>query len=100
MKQETNKNVDMEIKEYNNDDARIIATFLQNKLTCNKEDKIAGVCNTNTYSLSKGILKYGEKGRKAVNKELLQLHNREVFKPVKLSESNTFIIDVQICKGC
>ena len=43
------------------------------------------MCNTNTYSLKKGILKYGMKGKQVVYKELSQLHNREVFKPVMLS---------------
>ena len=34
-----------------------------------------GVCNTNTYRLNKGILKYGVKGKQALNKELTQLHH-------------------------
>ena len=44
------------------------------------------MCNTTTYSLKKGILKYRNKGRQTVNKELSQLNNREVFKPVILSD--------------
>ena len=39
MKQETNKNMDMEIKEYNNEDAQIIATFLHHKLTGQNKHK-------------------------------------------------------------
>ena len=86
MNQETNQNMNMEIKEYSNEDAQIIATFLQHKITNQNMGKITGVCNTNTYSLNKGILKYGYRGKKAVDKELSQLHNRQVFKPVRLSE--------------
>ena len=44
------------------------------------------MCNTTNYSLKKGILNYGNIGRQAVNKELSQLHNREVLKPVMLSD--------------
>ena len=44
------------------------------------------MCNTTTYSLKRGILKYGNKGGQAVDKELSQLHSRQVFKPVILSD--------------
>ena len=44
------------------------------------------MCNATTYSLKKGISKYGNKCRQAINKELSQLHNREFFKPVMLSD--------------
>ena len=40
----------------------------------------------NHMALKKGILKYGTKGEEAVNKELSQLHNREVFRPIKLTK--------------
>ena len=44
------------------------------------------MCNSQTYNLRKGILKYGNKGKEAVNKESSQLHNRGVFEPIHLSE--------------
>ena len=73
MNQETNEITDMEVRKYDNYDAKIMSMLIQNKLTCNKQAKIAGLCNTNTYSLNKGILKYEMKGKQAVNKELSQL---------------------------
>jgi hypothetical protein len=36
-----------------------------------------------TYSLKKGIQKFGEQGRQSALKEMKQLHDRECFKPVK-----------------
>ena len=33
-----------------------------------------------TYSLKKGIQKFGEKGRQAALEEMKQMHNRECFK--------------------
>ena len=35
-----------------------------------------------TYSLKKGIKKFGDKGKQAALKEMKQLHNRECFKPI------------------
>ena len=81
-----NKNKHIELKQYDELDAQVISLFLQNKVPNKEERNITGVCNTNTFNIKKGILKYGKKGREAVNKELAQLHNREVFKPIKLSE--------------
>ena len=86
MNQETNEDIDKEVKEYDKYDVKIISMFMQYINIGNNPTKIARVCNTNTYSLNKGILKYGQKGKQAVNKELSQLHNREVFKPVMLSK--------------
>ena len=87
MNQEANENIDMEVKEYDKHDAKIISMFMQYNNIINNQTKIARVCNTNTYSLNKGILKFGIKGRQAVNKELSQSYNREFFKPVMLSKS-------------
>ena len=44
------------------------------------------MCNSQTYNLRKGILKYKDKGKNAVNKELSQLHNRNDFKPIHESQ--------------
>ena len=35
-----------------------------------------------TYSLKKGLEKFGERGRQATLKEMQQLHDRECFKPI------------------
>ena len=35
----------------------------------------------------KGLKKFGEKGRQAAYKEMKQIHNRVVFKPIKVAES-------------
>ena len=35
-----------------------------------------------TYSLKKGIQKFGDKGRQAALKEMKQIHNGECFKPI------------------
>ena len=63
MNQETNGNIDMEVKEYDKYDAKIISMFMQNNNMGNHQTLIAGVCNTNTYNLNKGILKYRMKGK-------------------------------------
>ena len=77
----------MEIKQYDKKDAQNISLFLQNQLSKAKDNNLTGVCNTNTYNFKKGILKYGKKGKEAINKELSQLHNRdEVFKPIMISD--------------
>ena len=76
----------MEIKQYDKKDAQNISLFLQNQLSKAKDNNLTGVCNTNTYNLKQGILKYGKKGKDAINKELSQLHNREVFKPIMISD--------------
>ena len=44
-------------------EAQIIRVCLQNLNPNNKKAKRAGVCNSTTYSLKKGILKYGKRGR-------------------------------------
>ena len=37
-----------------------------------------------TYSLQKGIKKFGEQGRQAALNEMRQLHERECFKPIDI----------------
>ena len=39
-----------------------------------------------SYGLMKGLKKFGEKGRKAAYKEMKQLHDRVVFKPIHIEE--------------
>ena len=86
MNQQNNKNPNLEIKEYNSDEAEIMLMFMQHQITKTANAKITGVCNSQKCNLRKGILTYGNKGKDAVNKELSQLLNRGVFKPINLSE--------------
>ena len=39
-------------------------------------------------SIKKGIVKYGEKAIIAIMKEYAQLHNKEVFEPIKKQNLN------------
>ena len=39
-----------------------------------------------TYNLNKGIKHFGDEGKKAVYKEMRQLHNRAVFEPIHIDE--------------
>ena len=42
-----------------------------------------------TYSLKAGLKKFGDKGSEASRKEMKQLHDRKVFKPIMSSELTT-----------
>ena len=42
-----------------------------------------------TYTLKRGIKKFGIKGKKAAYKEIRQLHDRVVFKPVRVEDLTT-----------
>ena len=86
MNQQNNKNPNIQIKEYDSEEAKIMLIFMQHQNSKTRNAKITGVCNSQTYNLRRGILIYGNKGKEAVNKELSQLHNRGVFKPIHLSE--------------
>ena len=46
-----------------------------------------------TYSLNKGLKKFGQKGKDGAYKEMNQLHNRIVFEPVMLQDLNQEEID-------
>ena len=39
-----------------------------------------------TFSLNKGIKKFGSKGKQAAYKEMKQLHDRVVFTPIKVEK--------------
>jgi hypothetical protein len=39
-----------------------------------------------TYTLGKGLKKFGQKGRQAAFKEMKHLHDRMVFKPIRVEE--------------
>ena len=42
-----------------------------------------------TYSLNKGLKKFGDRGKDAAQKEMKQLHDRIVFEPILISEMTT-----------
>ena len=75
----------MEVREYNEQEVKIMLMFLQNQNPNNQKTKFTGVCNTTTYSLKKGKLKYENKGRQAVNKKIVpvtqqrSLHTSDVI---------------------
>ena len=58
----------MEEKQYDEQDAQIISLFIQNQLSKTNNSNLTGVCNTNTYNLRKGILKYSKKARRPLTK--------------------------------
>lgn len=41
-----------------------------------------------TYSLKKGLKKFGQKGKDGAHKDMNQLHNRILFEPVRLQDLN------------
>ena len=44
---------------------------------------LTGPPSRQRYSVQKGIKKFGKKGKNAAYKEMRQLHERVVFKPIK-----------------
>ena len=59
LKQKIDGITNIEVREYNEQETKILLMFLQNLNPNNKETKLTGICNATTYSLKKGILKYG-----------------------------------------
>ena len=53
-----------------------------NTMSCHKE-KFHFV---QSYSLTKGLKKFGLHGRDAADKEMKQLHKRVVFEPIRVEE--------------
>ena len=51
-----------------------------------EEAEILAQAFVQTYNLTKGIQKFGDKGKQAVIDEMKQLHNRTVFKPININE--------------
>ncbi|KAG7373398.1 reverse transcriptase RNA-dependent DNA polymerase [Nitzschia inconspicua] len=73
--------------EYTNEKARVIVTVM-----CHMNDKLSNPRNhkaqqfLQTYSLLSGLKKFGQKGRVAAIGELKQLHDRVVFRPIRVSD--------------
>jgi hypothetical protein len=71
-------------KEYTKETAHVIGTAMAHFNTNNVSDNKYQFAQT--YGLRKGLNKFGEKGTKAVNKKLGQLHSQNVFEPIRLED--------------
>jgi hypothetical protein len=78
---------DATIEEYSTENASLIANIMMhyNVKLANCDDKQA-LSFLQTYSLKAGLKKFGEAGKEATMKEMRQLHDRVVFKPIRISE--------------
>jgi len=75
------------VEEYSIENAPVISMIM-----CQINDKVASMNAKDafsfiqTYSLKAGLKKFGDKGSEAATKEMKQLHDRKVFKPIMSSE--------------
>jgi hypothetical protein len=75
--------------EYDGEQARVLATVM-----CQINERLTTTTVKQghqffvTYSLKKGIDKFGDAGKDAALKEMKQLHNRECFKPIDFNTMN------------
>ena len=69
--------------EYEPDMAQVIAQLMTE---INMRASAEGASFAQQYLLQKGLKKFGEKGMAASRKELDQLHNRNCFGPLNVSE--------------
>ena len=69
-------------EEYTTDNAKVIAKTMcyMNEMCIDKE----AFHFVQSYSLRKGLKKFGQKGRDAAYKEMKQLHDRVVFEPIRI----------------
>jgi hypothetical protein len=74
-------------EEYTNETASVIAYVMShfNQTMVGMND-IEAYSFLQTYSLNQGLKKFGEQGRKAAHKEMKQLHDRVVFKPIHIKD--------------
>ena len=72
-----------QIKEYGDETAKVIGLVMAhfNDIMDGLNDEQA-YSFIQTYSLKRGLKHFGKKGKQAVNKEMLQLHNRKTFAPI------------------
>jgi hypothetical protein len=81
---------DENTEEYSGENVPVIAM-----IKCHINEKMAAMSGEEaygfiqTYSLKAGLKKFGEKGSDAATKEMKQLHDRKVFKPIMTSELTT-----------
>ena len=74
-------------EEYSTESARVIAMTMcrMNDIYLSPHNKRA-MQFVQSYSLMKGLKKFGQKGRDAAYKEMKQLHDRVVFKPIRVED--------------
>ena len=70
------------IKEYDNEKAQIAPLTIHKINMMHAKCKEKGMSFVETYSLKKGLKKFGEKGHQAAYKEMKQLHDRVCFEPI------------------
>jgi hypothetical protein len=71
-----------QVEEYTLDSARIIAEVMcQYNLKYEKKHQFL-----QTFSLNKGLKVFGDKGKEAALKEMQQLHDRVVFRPIRIED--------------
>jgi hypothetical protein len=78
---------DAPVKEYTRETAKVIANNIchWNNVCQHFGDKML-MMFIQTYSLNKGIKKFGQNGMDAATKEMKQLHNRTVFEGIKIED--------------
>jgi hypothetical protein len=75
------------VEEYSQDTAQVIATVMCHwNNMCRHFDDTTLAMFIQTYSLNKGIKKFGQKGKDAAIKEMKQLHDRTVFEGIKVKD--------------
>ncbi len=78
---------DAPVEEYTRETAQVIANNMCHwNNMCQHFDDQQLLMFVQTYSLNKGLQKFGEPGRKAAHKEMKQLHDRVVFKPIHIKD--------------
>jgi len=78
-----------EVFEYTATEARVLAMImLQLEERLDVSSMESGSQFLVTYSLKKGIEKFGEQGRASALKEMKQLHDRECFQPIRAETLN------------
>ena len=68
---------------YGNTCAQVAARVIRHYNEIHRQARVAGASFLETYSLNKGLKKFGEAGKKAAVKEMKQLHDRSCFEPIK-----------------
>ena len=68
--------------QYDVDMAKIAALYIDSMNEISLQAQETGASFVETYNLRKGLIKFGDRGRKAAYKEMQQLHDRVCFRPI------------------
>jgi hypothetical protein len=84
---------DKVVPPYDAAEARVLAMLIDQisqrlNASHHEQHTITGVQHLVTYSLNKGIKKFGQRGRAAAEKEMRQLHDRDCFRPIDVNSLN------------